>query len=376
MKDQRIPLKPTPPLSDNQPAAKSGRAPRIVWIDYARAFAILTVILCHSTEATYSFQVSNFQAASIFSQLSALTCFTVGRLGVPIFLFMSGYLMLDRSYDEAGCRKFWRSKWIALVLATEVWIVVYNIFLCAINDTVFDPARLFRNMLFIENVGMGHIWYMPMIIGLYLFLPFIANGLKRIDNPHLLLFPLTIACTILFVVPIASILSQCVGEAAFKSEIADGFSGGAYGCYMLLGYCVKKRSFDSLPSFGIALLGGISFVLTIGFQLFAYNNGVFAPVWYTNALLLLSGLSLFLLVSRMSFLREAKAVFALSYYSFALYLVHFPVKILLTPFVQALHVSHLAEVGILSLLVLVVSLAACALIARIPKIGARILYLR
>lgn len=28
---------------------------RIVWLDYARALAILTVIICHSTEALYSF---------------------------------------------------------------------------------------------------------------------------------------------------------------------------------------------------------------------------------------------------------------------------------------------------------------------------------
>lgn len=376
MKNQRTPLKPTPPLSDNQPSAKNGRAPRIIWIDYARAFAILTVILCHSTEAIYSLQLGDLQATSIFSRLSALTCFTIGRLGVPIFLFMSGYLMLDRFYDEAACRKFWRSKWLALLLATEAWIVIYNIFLCIINHVGFDPMRLLRNMLFIENVGMGHMWYMPMIIGLYLFLPFIANGLKRIDNPRLLLFPLTIACAIFFVTPVASILSQCAGEAAFKSEIAEGFSGGAYGCYMLLGYCVRKRSFDSLPTFGIALLGSVGFALTVGLQLFAYSNGVFAPVWYTNALLLLSGLSMFLLISRMNFLRERRAVFTLSYYSFALYLVHFPVKILLTPFVQALHVPHLVGVGMLSLVVLVVSLVVCSLIARIPKIGARILYLR
>ena len=233
MKNQRTPLKPTP-LSDNQPSAKNCRAPRIIWIDYARAFAILTVILCHSTEAIYSLQLGDLQATSIFSRLSALTCFTIGRLGVPIFLFMSGYLMLDRFYDEAACRKFWRSKWLALLLATETWVVIYNIFLCIINHVGFDPMRLLRNMLFIENVGMGHMWYMPMIIGLYLFLPFIANGLKRIDNPRLLLFPLTIACAIFFVTPVASILSQCAGEAAFKSEIAEGFSGGAYGCYMLL----------------------------------------------------------------------------------------------------------------------------------------------
>lgn len=289
---------------------------------------------------------------------------------------MSGYLLLDRFYDEAACRKFWRSKWIALLLATEVWIVIYNVFLCFVNDVGLDPLRLLRNMLFIENVSMGHMWYMPMIIGLYLFLPFIANGLKKIDNPHLLLFPLVIACAIFFVTPVAGILSQCAGGTAFKSQIAGGFSGGTYGCYMLLGYCVRKRSFDSLPTLGIALLGTASFVLTVSLQLFAYGKSVSAPVWYTNAFLLLSGLSLFLLISRVNCLRESRVAFMLSYYSFALYLVHFPVKILLTPFVQAMCVPHLAEVGILSLLVLVVSLVVCVLIARIPKVGATILYLR
>lgn len=351
---------------------------RIVWIDYARAFAILTVILCHSTEAIYSFKVESIAAMGMLSQVSAFSLFTIGRLGVPIFLFMSGYLMLDRSYDREACIRFWKAKWLGLLFATEIWIVIYNIFLSVHNGQALDLFVLTKNMLFLERVGMGHMWYMPMIIGLYLFLPFMANGLKRLDDVNLLRLPLMVSLLVIFVTPILSVISQSFDLGALNTQIADGFSGGAYGCYMLLGYCVKKRAFSKRPR-TVALIAMllICFALTVGLQIFAFSRGVSAAVWYTNGLLLLTGLSSFLLFSRGGNLRKNRIISMLSYYSFALYLVHFPVKILFTAPIESIgFLNHGMQVLLLSVVVLVVSLLICAIIARIPKVGAKILYLR
>lgn len=197
---------------------------RIVWMDYARAFAILTVLLCHATEKAYSFQLDSILSTSLPSQTAAFCLFTVGRLGVPIFLFMSGYLMLDRDYSREKCLTFWRTKWLGLFLATEFWIAAYNIFLCLSTGRDFSVGLLIKNMLFLENVGMGHMWYMPMIIGLYLFLPFIANGLRKLDDPKLLLFPLACALVLFLGIPLLSILSQSFGHGALRCEIAEGLA--------------------------------------------------------------------------------------------------------------------------------------------------------
>lgn len=90
----------------------------------------------------------------------------------------------------------------------------------------------------------------------------------------------------------------------------------------------------------------------------------------------LAGLGLFLALSQALALREAKVVSVLAYYSFALHLVHFPIKILLTLFVGSLAISSFAlRIIVLLVLILAILLVACAAIARIPKVGGKILYM-
>lgn len=355
-------------------------ARRIVWVDYARALAILTVILCHATESAYRMNLEGVGQAAWFSQVSAFTFFTVGRIGVPLFLFMSGYLMLDRSYGPKECGRFWRSKWCGLLIATEVWVVLYFFFLNVTQGRPFSLSLLISNMLFLEPVGMGHVWYMPMIIGLYLFLPFIANGLRMLEDWRPLRFPLAIMLALLFAVPVLSVVKQALGGGSEATLIDAGFSGGVYGCYMLLGYCIKKDAFKVVPSWLVATLGVLAFAATVLLQLFSYSEGVRYNVWYNNGLLLLAGLALFELLSRAKGLRASRAVSTLSYYSFALYLVHFPIRLLLAPIVLGwapiASLPRCCGVVALFAVVLALSLLLCGLIARIPKIGAKILYLK
>ena len=79
----------------------SGGNDRIVWIDLLRCIAILCVVLCHATEAVYDFDLESMTPIRPTVVL-AFTLFTIGRTGVPIFLMVTGYLLLDRSYDEGG----------------------------------------------------------------------------------------------------------------------------------------------------------------------------------------------------------------------------------------------------------------------------------
>lgn len=334
------------------------------------------VIICHSTETIYPLSLAGIEELGAGSKGAAFTLFTIGRLGVPLFLFISGYLMLDRQYDKQACFKFWKTKWAGLLIATESWIIIYNVFLCYTDIAPFDPVTLVKNMLFLEKIPrMGHLWYMPMIIGLYLFLPFIANGLKWLDSAKLLAFPLCIACSILFLIPIASIMSQSLGMGELNCSIAPGFSGGYYGCYLLLGYCVKKglRTHKGITS----LIGLTAFAATVSLQLFAYGHGVHAPVWYSNGFLLVAGFSIFLLFAQAKGLRITQWVLMLSQYSFALYLVHPPIKILVAPLIEKLDLPlHFLQVAVLTIVVLAISLIVCLGIARIPKVGKRILYMR
>lgn len=93
---------------------------RIQWIDMVRGIAILCVILCHVTENIYQLNVDSISLLDFPSKIFVFSAFTCGRLGVPLFLFISGYLLLDRHYGMEGCCKFWKKNLLSLLITVEI----------------------------------------------------------------------------------------------------------------------------------------------------------------------------------------------------------------------------------------------------------------
>ena len=71
---------------------------RIINLDIARTFAILCVVLCHSVECVYKMNLQEWNSYSNTSNIIKIILFTIGRLGVPIFLLLTGYLTLNKNF--------------------------------------------------------------------------------------------------------------------------------------------------------------------------------------------------------------------------------------------------------------------------------------
>lgn len=85
--------------------------------------------------------------------------------GYTAFLCISGVLLLGREYRV---KEFYKSSLLPLVLTTEIWMIANYLFVCSpVQDHVFKIDELFREMLFLERPSLSHMWYMPMIIGVY-----------------------------------------------------------------------------------------------------------------------------------------------------------------------------------------------------------------
>ena len=67
---------------------------RLTWIDTVKAIAIFFVILVHCTETVYKFNLEGIGKESLCIQFSAFSLFTIGRLGVPLFMMATGYLLI------------------------------------------------------------------------------------------------------------------------------------------------------------------------------------------------------------------------------------------------------------------------------------------
>lgn len=302
---------------------------RVVALDYIRFLAILCVILSHSTENTYALNPDFLCSVAPHVRWSGLAFFTIGRLGVPLFLFLTGYLMLDREYNSEQTVNLWKNKVLCLWMTTEIWIIVYYFFYVCFLGTDFSMLNLIKQMLFLNNSYGPHIWYMPTILGLYIFIPFVANGIKRYDD-KIFLLPMILAIPYLYGVSLINTFTRIIwGRHVFFNMLDISFSGGNYGVLLILGWMVKKGYFKHIKNtywFAFAMFGYVS---TLALELWAYSRGVEYNVWYDSITLLIAGFSIFNLLLGIKNSSRPAMINWFSKTSFAVYLCHYIVMNLL-----------------------------------------------
>lgn len=110
----------------------------------------------------------------------------------------------DHEYEYERMIRLEKNNVLGLVITTEIWIVFYNCFNAWFYQSPFNGKILIENMLFIRPTDMSYMWYMPVIIGIYLFIPFVVNGMNH-TNAKSLLIPLSVTFFVLFVIPIVDV---------------------------------------------------------------------------------------------------------------------------------------------------------------------------
>ena len=334
-----------------------------------RAIAILTVLYIHATDGIFIISSDAITNYTIYSRIFNFASLFIGRLGVPFFLMISGYLLLDRTYDDERIRNFWSTSCKGLIIVTVIWTIIYVLilqFLIASPQVNYAEAG---------TLFFSHMWYMPMIIGMYLSVPFAAVALKQFKV--ITIYQATIVFTCLaFLLPFITLICEMHGLNGLTIESCLGFSGGIYGIYIILGYLIKKGQFKKFSSSKLWVLTIISFVICVLFQYYAFVINYDFFLWYEFPFVMLGSFALFALCSRVESVKFYSWVKIISKYSFAVFLIHNIFRLPLLPVVVQLPFSEPVKAIILWILLVVFSFAAAAIIYRIPRFGKYILYMR
>lgn len=296
----------------------------IEWIDLLRCLAICCVILTHVSQAIYPVSMSRIETASFSGKILAYLMIIIGRFGVPLFLMISGYLLLDREYDAARCKKFWKQNLLGLILTTEIWAIIYNIFVYFYTGTPIKPGHLIESMLFVRAVNMDYapqLWYMPMLFGLYLFVPFLANALRKIDV-KLLRIPSIVVAAYIFAVPAISAVMQTWGYEPVDSWLSLEFSGGIYGSILIAGYLLKKGALKKLKSSWLVVICLISAAVLLLHLYQAFEHKYDYQLWYNNIFILICTMCIFEWFSRLKNIFWKPVIQCLARCSFGIYLIH------------------------------------------------------
>lgn len=343
---------------------------RVEWIDLVRAIAILTVLYIHATDGIYIISSDSMMHFGVYSRIFQFISLFIGRIGVPFFLMITGYLLLDRAYDDERVNKFWSKNVKSLIVVTVIWTVIYAL---SLQLVVTGSGQV--NFTEGGNLFFSHMWYMPMIIGMYLSMPFAASALKNYETKtiHSALILFTILA---FIVPFITLLLDMQGIKNVSIQFSLGFSGGVYGIYIILGYLVKKDFYKKYSSRSFSILAIVSFLICVLFQYYAFTRGYDFFLWYEFPFILIGSLALFELCSRVKHVRAFPLVTLLSKYSFAVFLIHNLFRLPLLPLIIQLPLTEPAKAIVLWILLIFLSYIAAAIIYRIPKFGKFILYMR
>jgi surface polysaccharide O-acyltransferase-like enzyme len=180
--DHRVRTRPEIVAGDPATRALQSRpAPsRAAWMDGLRIVAILAVITIHTVSpltagaAVPRFSASWWIAATM--NVASLWC-------VPVFIMISGALLLDPTRPRQPVKAFYRRRLQRIGVPLVFWTVLY----LALRPTLFGEHLSWSHV--IRDVAAGHpflqMYYLYVIAGLYVVAPFLQDLVRRCTNRQL-----------------------------------------------------------------------------------------------------------------------------------------------------------------------------------------------
>ena len=198
---------------------------RIIYLDYLRAIAILGVLLNHIS--------ANWVGAETLNSFIALFYNSLGKVAVPIFLMLTGILLLN---NKLPIKDFIKRRYPRVIIPFLFWIglfIVYRLF-------VLEPSVLSENPIKSAIVWfLTNRWYVCMVLGVYLIIPIFASFIKGTKLEGVKYFLI-----IWFITTTICTLSHIFGFSLDYLDLAI-FSGPIG--FIMLGYYLHNKEINMSP---------------------------------------------------------------------------------------------------------------------------------
>ena len=328
---------------------------RIVWLDVIRCVAMIMVIGVHCIDPFYI--SPTMRAIPEYTHWAAIYG-SLLRPSVPQFVMMTGLLLLPVKKQPLG--KFYKKRIYRVLFPFLIWSVLYSMFpwvtgvlglpkeiigdfFCytqgqesqSLIDSLKDVAMIPFNFSHKEN----HMWYIYLLIGLYLYMPFFSAWIENADRKTKRAF-LLIWIISLFIPYLKEYVANCLFERSgyvFGTDTWNEFGlfyyFAGFNGYLLLGHYVKKGNDWSLMKTFILciLMFAVGYYITYtGFSTTASNPNatetemeLFFTFCSPNVLLMT--LATFLLLQKVVITNSTviKVLANMTQCGFGIYMVHY-----------------------------------------------------
>lgn len=293
---------------------------RNVSLDLIKVVAVLAVILTHISAGFVGYYETSsveFIFGNIFDSIS--------RLGVPLFVMVSGSLMLDKERNITVKKILFKYvKNIALLLI--FWSLLYTIAFNIILPIYYGNKINIETVISGFVLGHSHLWYLYMIIGLYLITPFLRLFVNEEHKSLVLLF-IVISLAVQFTIPVLNGLAMIRSEFTLLIKLINKFELHfffGYTTYYLTGWYLTHINIGNKMKKAMSLLWLPAIIITIIYvqNTGDYNNGyantnIFIFIYAVGVFVLLYNFSETLLRDRIQ-----NIIIHLSKLSFGVYIVH------------------------------------------------------
>lgn len=239
----------------------------MVWLDNSRIIAIFSVVFLHTAAGVVinspigsgSWWVGNFYDSLV-------------RWCVPVFVMISGALLLDPSKEE-DLKTFYLKRLSRILIPILFWSAFFLLWVTLKGLIKGEPAEI---VVLTKRILSGrpyfHMWFLYMIVCLYLFTPFIR---KIISNSSR--FEIVVLTLILFAFSGLNAIALSLGLSESKLFINWFLS---YMPYFILGYFIRNSEF----AFSKFVLWGVFvtsvFLTELGCYAIAINKGLDAGLYF------------------------------------------------------------------------------------------------
>ena len=330
---------------------------KIFWIENLRALACITVILLHlSGPWLTQLQGVNVKVWSIVAIIHSIT-----RFCVPVFLMITGTLLLNRNYNVFD---FYRSKMIRVIRPLLYWSIFYIALFISFDIHSGKLYSIIDVGLFVFNSliygAAYHFWYLYLLLSLYLFIPLFANYYVRLNKKQI---------ELILVFWIIILISAQVFEQNMilhYLRLTFGYFG-----YIVLGNYLYNFEIDKRLNNTLAILSLIlGFILTFYPVYITYiQKETVASQWfyYLNANVAFISIGVFLLAKNLNF--KLNVITSIAKHSFGIYFIHLFYIMFLNKIALPIQFLSLpVQLFVNTFLVLALSYTSILLLNRVPSI--------
>ncbi len=277
----------------------------------------MAIVLLHTADASvmlYGDAISNVQKTVSMGMVYCM------MWAVPTFVMVTGALLLNTE-KEITYQKLYGKYILRIVLALAVFGLIFRCFDIVMNGETWSVTSVLQGLW---NVMTGkswaHLWYLYLLIGIYLLLPFYRK-IAANSSTREIWYLLGIYALFISILPLTGMVNVDLAFYIHTSTI--------YPFYLFLGWTISSGKLN-ISRMGGAILFVVGTLLLITVVRYRYLNGVeeLAKLLnYSSVFVILQCMGLFALLKREADPEEKesfgeKILLSIDQCSFGIYLVH------------------------------------------------------